>query len=448
MRFKTLALASYLAVCPWIGHAQSTLPPATPSTTSTNASAPQQVASPAANLTLTEAWRLAYENNPGLRTKQAQLAAAQGALDDARAPLYNNPELSGEASRREVPQTGLPTQRQREWAAGLSQTFEIAGQQGHRRTAAELALAAQQAEIDDARAQLRAQVAQAFIKVLALQQRQEVESQAAKLFEDTATAVQKRRTAGEDTRLDANVAAVEGERAHNLADQAQEQLIDARAELAALLQLPPGSALAVQGDLNERFGSAYTLETLLSATDAQARLRALVARQDSAHERLKLEQASRYPDVTVGLNVGREGPAEARERVTTLSVSVPLPLFRRNGAGIGQASADWTQAQIEREAGARELRAQVYTLHSRLQSLQARAQRLRDRVLPALTDNQQLSVKSQRAGQIGLLELIVVNRQALDARRDLIDALAEYQTTRYALEAAAGLSQNEQGLSQ
>jgi cobalt-zinc-cadmium efflux system outer membrane protein len=64
--------------------------------------------------------------------------------------------------------------------------------------------------------------------------------------------------------------------------------------------------------------------------------------------------------------------------------------------------------------------------------------RLQDSVLPALADNQQLSIKSQRAGQIGLLELIVVNRQALDARRDLVEALAELQTVRFALEAAAG----------
>ena len=48
--------------------------------------------------------------------------------------------------------------------------------------------------------------------------------------------------------------------------------------------------------------------------------------------------------------------------------------------------------------------------------------------MPALDDNQTLSLKSQRAGQIGLLELIVVNRQALDARRDVeeqVDGLKE-----------------------
>ena len=65
--------------------------------------------------------------------------------------------------------------------------------------------------------------------------------------------------------------------------------------------------------------------------------------------------------------------------------------------------------------------------------------RLQDVVLPALTENLSLSVKSRQAGQIGLLELIVVvNRQALDARRDLIEALSEYHSTRAALELEAG----------
>ena len=77
----------------------------------------------------------------------------------------------------------------------------------------------------------------------------------------------------------------------------------------------------------------------------------------------------------------------------------------------------------------------------RLDSLESRVRRLQELMLPALTDNQQLSVKSQQAGQIGLLELIVVNRQALDARRDLNDALSEFHATRLQLELAAGWSQ-------
>ena len=143
----------------------------------------------------------------------------------------------------------------------------------------------------------------------------------------------------------------------------------------------------------------------------------------------------------MGLNVGREGPGAARERLTTLTLSVPLPLFKRNSAGIGAAQTELTQVQIERQAAQRDARASVSSLWTRLASLEDRIRRLQESVLPALADNQQLSIKSQQAGQIGLLELIVVSRQSLDARRDLIDALADYQSTRIALELAAGWPQ-------
>ncbi|MFP5407598.1 MAG: TolC family protein, partial [Gammaproteobacteria bacterium] len=144
------------------------------------------------------------------------------------------------------------------------------------------------------------------------------------------------------------------------------------------------------------------------------------------------------PDLTVGVQVGREGPAIGRERLTTFTVSMPLPLFKRNAAAIGQAATNLAETQIERQATLRNLPAQVHALWLQLQSLQARVERLQRSVLPKLADNERLSVKSRAAGRIGLLELIVTSRQALDARRDLIDAQLDYQTTRLALEAAAG----------
>jgi cobalt-zinc-cadmium efflux system outer membrane protein len=434
MRFKSLALASVLAAWPWLIHAQPVVPP-------TDLPAAPVQPSSAAPLTLAEAWRLAEQTHPLLRSRQAQLEGVQGLRDEASTWLNSNPQLALENTRRQLPQSGLPTERRSEWNIGLSQTFEIAGQRRHRLAASEAALAALQAEIEDTRRQVHAQVAQAFLHVLALQQRAEVDDDALKLFDDTAQGVHKRRQAGEDTKLDANVAKVEAERARNQLAQTREQLIDARAELATRLQLAPGVAPLVVGDLAERADARYSVEALLAAVDAQPRLQAITARQDGAQARLDLERAGRYPDVTVGLALGREGPGDARERLTTLSVSVPLPLFKRNTGGMAQASSELNQARIEREAALRDQRAQVYTLWTKLQSLQERVQRLQGTVLPTLADNQQLSLKSQRAGQISVLELIVVNRQALDARRELIDALGDLQAVRLALEAAAGWAQ-------
>jgi cobalt-zinc-cadmium efflux system outer membrane protein len=43
-----------------------------------------------------------------------------------------------------------------------------------------------------------------------------------------------------------------------------------------------------------------------------------------------------------------------------------------------------------------------------------------------------------RAGELSLVELLLVNRQVLDGRRDLLDAGAEQRLTRVAIEEAAG----------
>lgn len=401
---------------------------------------PEVASAPAlAPLTLQEAITRAASANPALRAKKAQLAAAQGARTEANALLFNNPQVSVEGTRRQVPQPASGDARRSEWAAGLSQAFETGGQGGFRRDATAAALEALRYEIADTLRQVRSEVTIRFYRVLTLQQRIELETQALRLFDDAAAAVQKRRQAGEDTKLDANVALVEAERARNQLALAQEQLIEARNDLAAVLQMT-GSALPqaqAQGDLAP-VAPEFTLNDLLSNLDAQPRLRALAEREKSANARLRLQNASVYPDVTVGVNVAREGPGVARERLTTLSVSVPLPLFKRNAAGIGQAATDATQAQIEREAALRDTRANVTALWFRLASQEQRVRRLEESVVPALTENQSLSIKSRQAGQIGLLELIVVNRQALDARRDLIEAHSDYHTTRAALELTAG----------
>lgn len=431
MRKKSLAFASILFCTVGACLAQM---PAGPEGQSSTA----QMLRP---LTMIDALAKAETANPMLQAKMAELAAAEGQRTDAAAWLYNNPQVSVDQRRRSVPQ-GAGTDRQSEWGAGLSQTFEVAGQRGYRRESAEAALSALRLEIADVRRQVRAEVSERYVRVLALQQRIELERQALGLFEDTATAVERRRAAGEDTRLDANVARVEAERARNQLALVLEQLLVARTGLAAQLQLSPERLPLASGDLAaERDG--YSLETLLAAAQAQPRLRALAERENSAAARLKLERASTYPDVTVGLNVGREGPGFARERLTTLSVSIPLPFFRRNAAGIGKASTELSQSQIEKQAGTRDAQANVTALWARLNSLEVRVRRLQQSVLPALQDNQQLSLKSQRAGQIGLLELIVVSRQGLDARRDLIEALTDYQSTRIALELAAGWPQEE-----
>ncbi len=390
-------------------------------------------------LTLTEAWRTAEQTNPALQQAQAQRAAAEGEVDDATAPLWNNPVLSGQRVRRDVPQAGLPDENRREWATGIEQTFEIAGQQGYRRSAAAQQLHALDASIEDMRRDVRAEVERRFVQVLSLQQRIATERESLTIIEDTAASVKKRVAAGEDSRLDGNLAGVEAVRARNQISALEEQLIQARADLATTLQLPANTLPAVAGTLAAP-APAYTLDALLARAADRPSLRALQFREQAAQSRLGLERAARYPDLTVGMTTGREGATMVRERLTTVTVSLPLPLFRRNATGIGRAATELSQAQIERQAATRNTASDIHALWQKLQSLTARVEALQKAVLPALEDNQRLSVKSLHAGEIGLFQLLVVNRQVLDGRRDLIDAQTELRTTRIELERAAGWS--------
>ncbi len=389
-------------------------------------------------LTLEQAWQRAEQANPALKAAQANLTTSEGALTDARGLLWNNPQLTAERNQRRVPQPGLSNDTQREWRAGISQTFEIAGQHGYRREAAEQDLSTLRESVEETRRQVRAEVEQKFVRVLALQTRVAAEAELVGLIKDAAGAARKRFAAGEDTKLDSNLAEVELGRAESQFEAVREQLIAARAERAAALQLPAEVLPEVQGMLSSEAALPYTLQELLASAANRPRLRALDHQEQAARNRLGLERAATYPDVTVGLFTGREGPGDVRERITGLSVSVPLPLFRRNAAGIGRATTELDQAQIERQAAIRDTRASVSALWQRLESLRSRVKRLEQLVLQRLQENQRLSTTAYRAGEINLTQLLLATRQLLDTRREVLEAQTELALTRVDLEQAAG----------
>ena len=421
MRFPIVALALVLAAIAAPAGAQ---PAAAPTT-----------------LTLAEAMRLAEAAHPSVLAREAQLAAAEGTRQEAASLLFNNPELGTEAIRR---RPSGPAGSWNEWSVGISQPFETGGQQARRREAAAAGLDALRAEIDDARRQARVEAATRFLAVLSAQQRVQLEQRSLDLFERSAQAVAKRRAAGEDTRLDANVALVEAERARNALALAGERLIDARSELGTALRLPPSALPEVVGDLGSAIDGAAAVQAGaiagIGTEPAQAARPRGTRRRRSRPARRRARQPLPRRHGRCARSAAK-APAMAANIWPILSLSVPLPLFKRNDAAIGQAMTDVTQAEIERAATLRDTEVRVRQLWSRLASQRERVQRLQRVLVPASTDNQQLSARSREAGQIGLLDQLLVNRQAIDAERDLIDVLAEMHTTRIELEYAAGWPQ-------
>ena len=107
MRFSCLAAALVLSVAPTISGAQAV---------------------GFAPLTLAEALRLAEAASPTVRSREAQLSAAEGARRESASPLFSNPELSLQHNSNRVRQSPLPDDRYGGTSVGLSQTIEIGGQ--------------------------------------------------------------------------------------------------------------------------------------------------------------------------------------------------------------------------------------------------------------------------------------------------------------------------------
>jgi cobalt-zinc-cadmium efflux system outer membrane protein len=385
-------------------------------------------------LSLHEAQSLAESNNPSLRLALAQLEVAQAARDEAASLFQANPSLTGELGRRSV-----EGQNGRDWSMGIAQEVEIGGQPRLRREAAAFELDAARASIDEQRRTLAAEVERRFQQLLALQTRRDAEADALRLVEQSAELVRKRHGAGEGTRLETNLAEVETARYRNQVAMLDEQLVQARSAFSQALQLAPGTHAIADGELHLT-PLPPTAEALAEGVRERPLLRGLALREQSAARRLALERASRTPNLTLGLSTGQEGVGIVAESITTFSVSLPLPLFKRNQAGIAQAASDLLKAQADLQSTLRNARADVMALLARARSLERRAATLERDVLPRLEENLSLSRKALAAGEVSLPEILLVNRQAMETRLDLHQAILDHELVRIDLQQAAGLA--------
>jgi cobalt-zinc-cadmium efflux system outer membrane protein len=385
-------------------------------------------------LTLQEAQARAESSNPDLRKALAELEVARAAVDEAGTLFHANPSLTGDIARRRA-----DGQAGHDWSVGIAQEIEIGGQPRLRREASAFELDASRQSVEEHRRVLGAEVERRFLRLLALQARAEAETRALQLIEQSTEVVRKRHAAGEATRLDTNLAEVESARFRNQLARIEEQLVEARSALAHVLQLLPGTQVEAVGEL--RLSPMPAALALADGVRDRPLLRGLALREQSALRRLDLERASRTPNLTLGLSTGQESVGIAAESITTLSVSLPLPLFKRNQASIAQAASDLLKAQTDFQATLRDAQADMLALQARARSLERRAGTLEQDVLPRLEENLSLSRKSLAAGEVPLTEILLVNRQAMETRLDLHDAILEHELVRIDLQQAAGVTQ-------
>jgi len=197
--------------------------------------------------------------------------------------------------------------------------------------------------------------------------------------------------------------------------QAEGAQVAALAQLRQLLGLPPAETVQARGALLDLGASPLAQE---SASPPPA-LALLEAQLQEAQAAGRAARAEALPDVTLGVEYERE----SEEQILKGALSIPLPLFQRGSGARTTSSARLRRLESALQAARA---AQAIALEAaRLQHQKALAasQVLETQALPLLEDSLSLAAKSYAAGELGLSELLLVRRDALETLATLLGVL-------------------------
>lgn len=369
-----------------------------------------------------------------------QRAIAERATVEARdvgasVPLPANPLLAiGLGPRREL-QEAAPVQRGTAYAFHAEQMLEVAGQRGTRRAEVAAGVAVGDARLELARAETRVRVRSAYVgaqlagaRVLAARSR---EALAKTLLDSVRTRV--RTGAASDVELE--LARLEQGRARMDRITAELAVELALAELRVLIALPPGAPLQLATPLQNP-PPPPPLATLIDLAHARrAEFRVLAASQQALDAAVVRMRREAFPNPTLFLDVQRDLPGQL---YVGGGVALPLPTWRRNQGELAVARAEHARLQDEQVLTAREVAGDVEGAY-RAALAQAEAVAVAEQhILPAAEAQAALITEGWRAGKLDLFRVIQASREASDARRGLLEALAASWDARIAIDRATG----------
>lgn len=367
---------------------------------------PQPAATAAASLTLAEAIALALAKNPGIAIAQREFDATGGAA--LQAGLRPNPELS---LQQEDFRRGRQTS-----TLQITQKLELGGKRAARTAVAQRVREQAAADIELARADVRAQAVLAFHEALVAQERLRLARASLELAGGDAEATAKRVQAGKIAPIEATRAQVARAAAQAELAQAEGQLRASRQKLFALWGDTRRSAMPLIGSLDLPEGGVAD-EAVAARLASSPALRRARLELDRAQAAVELERSRRVADVAV--SVGAKRSQETGITAAVVGLSVPLPLFDRNQGNLAEALSREEKAREELAATELRLQSEIAQAREQLGSARAEALTLRRDAIPGARDAYQAASRGFQLGKFSYLE-------ALDAQRTWVATQTQY----------------------
>jgi outer membrane protein, heavy metal efflux system len=391
---------------------------------SPSARAQTQAVPQPAPLTFGAAVDLASARNLGLAAAMRQRAIREAQVRIAG--QWANPEVSFEATQ-DSPHENL--------TFGLP--IEIGGQRGRRIALAREELTLADLDVRAEMRTLRRNVRAAFYGLLAAGERARLAGEVLDLAKRARQAAQERFEAGAAPRLEVLEGDLGLARAQADADMARAARAASLADLNAVLNQPPGQAVAVTGDLGDVGTIPDVAAAMQLATASNGDLLAAEREASVEERRLSLLRAERLPTPTFAVGLPMHAPDEFTVG-KSIGIALSVPLFTRNQGEIAQSRATIEQIHAKRDAARRQVESQVFAALARIRAQRDQVDAFRTRIVPAAAELAELAEESYGAGRSSLLALLDAQRSLRDVRRDALQALLELQSALADLEEVIG----------
>lgn len=384
-------------------------------------------------LTLDGSIRRAWEQNPGVREAEADVEAARARVAGARLLTQDNPDLSIAVGPR-----SRAMERSVDYELSITQPIDIAGRRRARIDATAASVKAAEARLAERRGTVAADVREAFGRALAAEAHEQLAMDAIQLATQALKAAEKRYQAGAASLIEVNTARIEVGRSQRARGAARRMRAAALGQLELLLGMGPVVQISLQGQLQPLpQGGALDLAAL-TIVAARNRADLLAARHELEAARAERRVATReaVPAPRVGVSVSKEEGAQIVQGV----LSMELPLFNRNQAARGVSTARARQAEQAVAALEQRIAHEVELSVDRVRTARETLEAFSGDVLEALDENVALVTRGYEAGELDFLQLLLMRREMLDARREYIEALAELNSAEAQLDRVLGVT--------
>lgn len=393
------------------------------------------------SVTLQQIITIAKEQNRELQAMREEKGI--GEAGRIRAGLYPNPVLELDGATGSM--TGSSGENR--LAVGVSQEFLLGGKREKRLTVSDAELLRFDNRFKDAERQLIAEIKTGYYDLILAEGRRDLAESSSELNNQLLQIARERFGAGEIAELDVNLAKVETARSTGKSIEAELELVPLQQRLLSLMGVSSAENLKLAAPAETKSITANLAELKTLALDKRPDLRAAVAEKNKGEAEVALAEAERLPNVTAGVGFSWErsetslGGLEERntDYLIGLRLSVPITVFDRNQAGIKEALAKKSSAEIRQQFIRQNIEREVEAAQWRLTTAEKSLNIYAQEVIPQLSENLKLVQEAYRLGEVGILSVIEEQKKFIEVNDNYLAALYNRNIAAAKLEAAVGV---------